>query len=228
MSKKRSRPDMFVDKLAMLLSTDWFFPYWRLVGIEVPKKVEFQSGCREIVRGFVKQATSYYNIDFSEERCESTRGAFRRLSVRVGFEGDGKESGWKLELASLDDRHQLETTAWLFSTVRKTLLADENLEKNIREALQEVNKARLNMPNFGDLCLESQSEWDVYIRSLTPELPNSLADWVKVGLLASLELSRVLGQLDSTQRRVLGKKFKTAVKQVTGGEVVDPFWPDVQ
>lgn len=228
MPKQRSRKDHFIDRITMLLSTDWFFPYWELVGIDVPKKGEFRVGCREIVRGFMKQATSYYNINFSEERSKSTLRAFRELSASVGFEGSESSFGWKLELASGDDRHQLETTAWLFSTVRKTLLADENLEKNIREALQEVNKARLNMPNFGDLCLESQSEWDVYIRSLTPELPNSLADWVKAGLLASLELSQVLGQLDSTQRRVLGKKFKTAVKQVTGGEIVDPFWPDAQ
>lgn len=228
MSKKRSRPDMFVDKIAMLLSTDWFFPYWKLVGIEVPKKGEFQAGCREIVRGFVKQATSYYNIDFSEERFEATRGAFRKLSVRVGFQGDNKESGWKFELASLDDRHQLETASWLFNSVRERLLADGDLERKVRETLQEVKETHSNMPNFGQLCVESQSEWDAYIRSLTPELPNSLADWVAVSLIPSLELWQVLRHLNSTQRRVLGEKFKIAVKQVTGGEVVDPFWPEVQ
>lgn len=228
MSKERSRPDSFVDKIVMLLSTDWFFPYWKLIGIEIPKKLEFQVGCRDIVRGFVKQATSYYNIDFSEERFESTRDAFRKLSARAGFEGSDKEPPWELELGTFDDRHQLETTAWLFNTARKTLLADGDLEKETREALQEVGKADSNMPNFGDLCSESQSEWDAYIRSLTPELPNTLADWVEVSLIASMELWQVLRHLNSTQRRVLGKKFKTAVKQVTGGEVVDPFWPDVQ
>lgn len=212
----------------MLMSTDWFFPYWKLVGIDVPKKGEFQVGCREIVRGFMKQTTSYYNIDFSEERSKSTRRAFRELSASLGFDVGESSSGWKLELASGDDRHQLETAAWLFRRVRERLLADGDLDKKIREVLQGVNTSRSSIPNFGHLCLESRSKWDAYIRSLTPDLPESLADWVKVGLLPSLDLSQVLERLDSTQRRVLGQKFKAAVKQITEGEVIDPFWPEVQ
>src|SRR6516162_11289086 len=76
----RTIPDTMADKAAMLLSTDWFGPYWSVIGIEADNaKVCIQNGCRDIVRGFVGDAGDYYLINFSHDRIEGTREDLRLL-----------------------------------------------------------------------------------------------------------------------------------------------------
>ena len=53
----------------MLFSTDWFVPYWSILGIEAKTEQRtFQNGCREIVLQLIGAAEDYYQIDFSAAR----------------------------------------------------------------------------------------------------------------------------------------------------------------
>ena len=87
-------------------------------------------------------------------------------------------------------------------------------------------RAHLDALDFGQLCLLSNSTWDNYTRSLTPESPTSLADFLSVDLVGSQLLTSVLAQLTPAQRDVLLSRFQSIAKSVTGVEV-DHTWRPV-
>ena len=62
------------DDLVMLLSTDWFLPYWFVLGIgaEDERKVCVKEGCRKIVKQIMSGAREYWHVSFSEERISET------------------------------------------------------------------------------------------------------------------------------------------------------------
>ena len=57
-----------LDRLVMLLSADWFVPYWQLIGIftDNKRKSLLRDECREIVPQIMSGATQYWYTDFSE------------------------------------------------------------------------------------------------------------------------------------------------------------------
>ena len=68
-------PSYELDRLVLLLSADWFFPYWDLIGIFTNNKRKslLSEGCREIVRQIMSTATRYWHTNFSEARVKETR-----------------------------------------------------------------------------------------------------------------------------------------------------------
>ena len=71
--KKRTH----IDKLVMLLSTDWFLPYWTALGIILKEKDQrlFQMSCREIVKQILSGAylNQYFLANLSKERVDETK-----------------------------------------------------------------------------------------------------------------------------------------------------------
>jgi hypothetical protein len=210
-----------VDHAAMLLSTDWFAPHWKVIGLEAEgHKHCLQNGCRDIVRGVVGEAREYYLIDFSHERIEKTREDLRLL-VRNCKLSKGAATRVEELAASKSGRDQLAKTAWLFRNLHDELLNDEALDQQIKPALaRSRNKFSFASElNFEEMCLQSSTAWDRYTRSLTPELPASLAYLVSTDLLAIAELSDVLKQLTIEQRKRLHARFRIAARSVTGAEM---------
>jgi hypothetical protein len=220
-------PDTMVDKAAMLLSTDWFAPYWTVIGIEAEnEKQYFQNGCRDIVRRLVGDAADYYLIDFSENRIEQTRKDLRLLARTCKL---SKAAVTRIDelAANKSGRNQLEKTAWLFRHLCDELLTDNDLNQQVKPVL-ERSRAKFSIANelnFEEICLRSSTLWDSYIKSLTPELPASLAHLVSTGLLAIAELADVLRQLDTSQRAQLHARFQVLATRLTGVER-DRDWSD--
>src|SRR3954452_1499624 len=77
-----------IDNVAMLLSSDWFFPYWSSIGIftEDKRKSVLREGCREIVRQIIGDATQYWHINFSVARVNETRAMLDALLKRCDLE----------------------------------------------------------------------------------------------------------------------------------------------
>jgi hypothetical protein len=74
LTMEKTPPDTMVDQVVMLLSTDWFLPYWSLIGIEADEeRLCVQKGCRQIVHEVMNGATDYYSVNFSYERLRATR-----------------------------------------------------------------------------------------------------------------------------------------------------------
>lgn len=217
----KTRPDTMVDKAAMLLSTDWFSPYWSLIGIEADSEREcFQSGCRDIVRRFVGDADTYYLIDFSQGRIERTRKDLGLLARKCKLD--------KATVNRIDDlaadksgRNQLEKTAWMFHNLHDELLADKELDQQIKSVLVR-SRSKFSFAdelNFEEMCLHSSTTWDTYIKNLTPELPASLAHLVSTGLLAIAELADALMQLEMGQKARLHARFQLFATRLTGLEL---------
>jgi hypothetical protein len=62
------------DKLVMLLSADWFYPFWNQVGLNVDdaKRKKLQENCRTLVRELMASYAEYWLISFAPERIATT------------------------------------------------------------------------------------------------------------------------------------------------------------
>src|SRR5580698_2995681 len=111
-----------LDKLVMLLSSDWFFPYWDLIGIFTNKKRKslLSEGCREIVRQIMSTATQYWHTNFSEARVKETRAMLDALIKRCDLEQ--VNANRIASLISTEDSHVDEGTRWLIVCMTEQLL----------------------------------------------------------------------------------------------------------
>jgi hypothetical protein len=224
----KTPPDTRVNKVVMLLSTDWFLPYWFVVGIDASEeKVCVQKGCRQIVHELMNGATNYYQINFSDERLQATRQSIRDLARKCGL-GESSEMNLEDLVDSRPERDQFYKGAWLFRTLANNLADDDQLDAPTKLVLERTRRQHSVMDDldFQQLCSRSNSAWDNYTRSLTPELPTSLADFLSEDLVASQLLTSVLSQLTQAQRDELLSRFQSIAKSVTGVDV-DRTWRPV-
>jgi hypothetical protein len=202
-----------MDRLIMLLSTDWFLPYWYSIGfiVEDGRKPCVQEGCREIVKGIIGSAVEYYHVSFSAERLQSTVEHIEKLMKRCQLDRAAVDR--VNELIAVDERSDFDTEGlmWiLYSLTEKLLATDSNIEdvlldREIRRAVEQAHsKFGLNQVNFQELSLNSASRWDGYIRTLTPDLPTFLADYASEQLLAGgsfVEIWRYLSDVLTTKQQ---------------------------
>jgi hypothetical protein len=85
--------DNAADKVAMLLSTDWFQPYWPAIDLNATLEsiACIQKGCRGIVNRIVGEAEEYWLISFAEERVRATREAVLMSAGRCGLDAASAE-----------------------------------------------------------------------------------------------------------------------------------------
>jgi hypothetical protein len=224
----KTTPDTMVDKVVMLLSTDWFLPFWSVVGIEASQqKLCVQNGCRQIVHEVMNGANNYYHINFSDERLRATRQSIRDLAKKCRL-SESSEMSLEDLVDSRPDREQFYKGAWLFQTLAKSLVDDDQLDATTKLVFERTRRKHSVMDDldFEQLCSRSNSAWDNYTRSLTPELPTSLADFLSVDLVGSQLLTSVLAQLTQAQRDGLLSRFQAIAKSVTGVDV-DRTWRPV-
>jgi hypothetical protein len=177
-----------IDKAVMLLSADWFLPHWSKLGISFTEEdvVPFQRGCRKIVTQIMSGATKYWDVEFSGERLERTRftlktlTADRRASARTTHSIDrliGEAEGDKVDRA----------TGWLLLSITRSLVSDSDahipqpdskVRNIICEAWNLAGGSESDEVSFQELCLNSKSKWDEYLRNTTPDLPTFLADYL--------------------------------------------------
>src|SRR6267142_2238588 len=113
-----------MDIIVMLLSSDWFFEKWSLLGLdaELNDKRRLQELCRRIVGQILANAKKYWSADFSEERKSVTSRMFFDSVACRGL-GDSFTSGIR-ELASIDGRRESDRTFdLLFSMITEALIA---------------------------------------------------------------------------------------------------------
>ena len=172
-----------IDQVVMLLSADWFAPYWHLIGIfaEDKKGSRLRKGCREIVRQIIGSATQYWHTNFSEARVKETRAMLDALIKRCDLEEVtvNRIAG----LISREDSPVDNGTRWLIVMMTEQLLdrsVNAHLHPATTEGLREKWSQLQNLDDFDfqAYCLNSASTWDRYLRNTTPDLPGMLADYV--------------------------------------------------
>jgi hypothetical protein len=221
----------YIDYLVMLLSTDWFKPYWVTIGLEVdePTRDSMQEGCRGIVKQILSGAENYFFATFSEQRRKETHSALDSLVERLNAtKGASKTIG---EWAGMT--HEDSTAAWVYTGVTRDLFSSR-----IREGSPKLDPAiKIIMAgaegqydvaptDFLEICAEPESCWDEYIKRLTPEQPTFLAD-----ILAAVSRARrfrafwdlVVSKLTPEQRHELVAWYGAMAKS-GGGQDIAPSY----
>jgi hypothetical protein len=170
-----------LDNLVMLLSTDWFKPYWGAIGIilDDSKKNLMQQGCRQIVSQIISGAGDYWSISFSRDRYRETRARLDSLSKTHGTEE--AVIGAIEEWSALSDEDM--KAGSLFESLTEDLFFEGStlpsyaLDVDLKVIISKVRDDQWSIAiNGADLSSRSKSSWDRYIRELTPDLPTYLAD----------------------------------------------------
>ncbi len=169
-----------IDFLVVLLSTDWFLPYWHEIGINIAeaRRIGIQQGCREIVDRLLQGRDRLYLADHSEERRQDTASRFSALLRRLDAEAG--VSSVLMEWATLS--HEALSAAVLCSWLsRKVASAGTpgnalHLEDAIRVEVMKAWEPR-EMPAdvFRDVCLKSTTPWDLRTQNIF-ENPRSLVN----------------------------------------------------
>jgi hypothetical protein len=219
----------FLDQLIMLLSTDWFKPYWAVLGIDLDKseKELIQKGCREIVAQIMGGAKEYWLIVFSASRREETRSMFDSL-----LKGSGSTAllDTAAEWTGMSDEDL--KAGWFFDTLTDELLSNENSESfeldcAIKSIMVAAQRERMPLEiDFRELCEKSKSKWDRDTRQLTPTLPMYLADsllsFITARRFKSLWFS-VQDKLTSEQRSALIGWYRGVAKARAQRDIVPSY-----
>ena len=214
--------DSRADKVLLLLSTDWFAPFWPSLGLYLSKekRCSIQSDLREEVRR-VFVGTTYWNAHFNPERMQSTERAL--------LQAFSEESAASRALKSIlrGSVSQDETpNVWLLSSMTEMLIAsgDDTLPaKVIENAHHAWQMAQGQVRNWCDICMRSQSGWDETIKNLTPDLPCWLADFVAVGLQSvdvfGMYWSELAGIVSFSERNELVRWYERTAQVLIGDKI---------
>lgn len=170
-----------VDQLVMLLSTDWFMPFWETLGINADDiaKRSIQQGCRRIVDQILAGADSYYHISFARERVEETRSLLLSVADRAATDETLRVVAERWDKLSDEDQK----AAWMWSALTLDVLSvrlrapDNGLDPGIVETIfREHETYYMEAYEFAAICEQSRTSWDQYTRTLMDEQPTALAD----------------------------------------------------
>jgi hypothetical protein len=222
----------------MLLSTDWFFDWWQTLELSVPERKRFcvQMGCRDIVRAFMSTAKEYWLISFETQRMADTRKRFFdalgqcRLNKAAVARMEDLASGRAQANVASEDKGNI----WLMASLTEDLvsrhshdsgLLDPAARGQIEKAWKAIDRMEVDLEK---LCLNSDSEWDRYIRSTTPDLPMMLTDYLSQELITQDKFVRfwcnISSKLPATQKQELIRWYGTAARSLTGQDFHVPSW----
>lgn len=180
------------DRLIMLFSTDWFFQYWHVVGLEMEESQKncFQRGCRDIVTQFVSNAKEYWHVSFAAGRREKTRAMLAELGKQCRLNQAVVTHIERLLATGQQMSSQERTPRWAWFALTERLLTaasvqeDAQLDHAIRDILTRVyTKHDVTRLDFENISQTSESQWDTYIRGLTPNQPTYIVDYLLTELI---------------------------------------------
>lgn len=235
-----------IDYLVMLLSTDWFLEYWPLIGIGAPKakKTLLQLGCRPIVTQIHtfqgKEVKDHISISYLPERILETRNQFSNLLASCDLDEETRIA----TLSGLQRKRYSKTQLIVFEDITKLLVenyfddVEPKLDPFIKQLVADAWKYTQSLASeepfspydevdLNYLSLESETPWDRYICSLTPEIPDNLANTISgdVTTVPALECTWCLvsENVKAYQKKELLDWYVTTTTNVTGAKTNLPF-----
>jgi hypothetical protein len=210
--------------LVMLLSTDWFLPFWSEIGLnaDTTMKAKLQEGCREIVSTVIvkKSADNEGRFDYIDHTDESelkAKSVLRELIERLDAKGAASAMVEEWNRWDHDDLG----SALMLRMLTHELIEGVGGEGNpaphfaIRAAVMEATVTYdLDPSQFEEISNKSKSSWDEYVQSLL-EVPTALSDYlypaVQVYRLRML-WNRVSERLTGKQREELLSWYRAMAK----------------
>ncbi len=173
------------DLLIMLISSDWFAKYLELFFSDLKNddKLRLQSIARASVKSILNNVDSYWDVSFDNERIESTKSNFiDEINSRL------KSSTFKKSInkyfSVLDEHKSIFSFCWILTEKVASGVPgdykpfdDEYLFAAITKGVLLVKKVEDNT-DFEEEALKSNTEWDTFLREITPDLPSYLPDFL--------------------------------------------------
>jgi hypothetical protein len=204
-----------LDRFVMLLSTDWFKPHWNTIGVETDESQKdcIQHGAREVVRQIMSGIDEYWLASFAPERIEATRLKMDSIlgnapaSARKVFEHWYRMTDEELRILNI-----------LYSLTADIYTGDAKVRASLDPETRQRVLAAFDLDAKGDIDFEdcsmnSRSQWDNYIKQVTPDLPTYLPDAVANFVRATTfrEFWRLVQRvLDESQNRQLRSWYQSA------------------
>jgi hypothetical protein len=232
------------DRLIMLLSADWFFDSWDVLGFSLtpPAKRSIQAAARQSVQEFMSEAAVYWNISFAGARLERTRVDFLQRIASSKLKPSETKSVISVAenlLTNFDD-DDAQKTIFLYSALTTDLLFSPNsvapipdlLSADLRPILESFEEASTaaSESEFERLLVSSDTSWDRCLKGLTPDLPTYLSDWlssiVNTSLIFRAYWAKVSQRLKRTSLDHLLKWYESEAKRRGGDEfhLKNPLW----
>ena len=177
----------------MLLSADWFTPYWSTFGL-VFSESEQQTArevSRKVTKDLLKGADTYWGASFADARISATRSSFID-SLRKTRLGAAGVSQLRDALNAASESAEFATTSWLFGALCDQLgsptgdLTLPNLSSYSIETVKSLWQLSASVEPDRDLLerdlKNSTTDWDKWLQRITPDLPAYLSDWAMTRL----------------------------------------------
>ncbi|MBK7749226.1 MAG: hypothetical protein IPI39_18470 [Candidatus Obscuribacter sp.] len=176
-----------IDYLVMLLSSDWFFAYWDSIGVSFDESTrrKLQQSCRQIVKQIMLDANkigsqSYFDTTFSPQRLEETQNQFFKALENI----KGKEVFAELlHNKRKNNRVLSDNDSWLLVCITKEFINGKvgcsslSLSESSADLIMQYGgQFFLINVDYDSLCLNSITEWDCYLRSMSIDQPTYLSD----------------------------------------------------
>lgn len=221
-----------LDRLVMLLSSDWFRSHWHDIGlmVAVGEQEQLVQDCRDIVRRMMDGQTEYWNISFEESRISATYNLFFGAIVRCKLgqhdveilRSVADESIFLATGSGGSDALILSLTQLFVQDPSFRIENGGELSTKVIEKLSVICDAKV-APDFRLLCQASTTSWDHVLRMLTPDLPDHLADFAELIFNQIDESSRIWAQISSTlndeDQELLANLYSKAAEDLTGQRI---------
>jgi hypothetical protein len=224
-----------IDKIIMLLSTDWFFDQWLVVGLDIDEEIRrtIQVGCRRIVIEMIGTARDYWHASFSEERVSNTRMMFDKLLAQSEAKFTAISSINAL-IAPANNQTVDSGTQWALLHLTELIISGSSEANNVE--LEPRLKRNLSVmwrewewveTDCEGASVNSASEWDKKVRDLTPDLPSRLCDYLSQEIIGSRKFeifwAFIQTTLTATQRKELFESYRFLAELLGMGEISIPL-----
>lgn len=171
-----------IDKIVMLLSTDWFFGKWHLWGLQSPESVRrsMQQRCRSVVLDLLAGESNYWEISFSEDRLRRTFDDFLVAAAESNLLE--KDIDFLRQVASETVlESQIMEDISLLEILTQMLVSDSSSQSAMsKELISKITMLFEDTSVSGVIaeCENPKSDWDKKIRDATADLPARLGDFL--------------------------------------------------
>jgi hypothetical protein len=182
-----------VDRLVMLLSSDWFLSHWSLIGLSIEEKSKniIYNGCRILTKEFVGKANKYWLVSFSEDRVKETKENFIRLLESSAI----KKHDYDLLMFYVEEsllKEDNDSINSMLSTINDHFIDTDEFnqvfegQENLRIMISNNWMTLGENDNGINTSFEiSKSSWDSYLKSLTADIPTYLIDYLSIEILSA-------------------------------------------
>jgi hypothetical protein len=174
----------------------------------------------------------HWLVSFSDERLRNTLRGFLAAAQRAGLspEAIGHLSA---RMADNGEHPYSSEKASLWGSLTELILSESSTEylptlnsELTRKISDAWSASNLDDIDFSAKCSSSSTQWDEYIRSVTPDIPTMLGDYVAVEVLGKDRFAyfwhSLLKNLSSIEKSQLNNWYTHAARELVGEEFTLP------